>query len=80
MRPARICGVRIGKNLDSHFPLQRRVPRPVYFAHSAGADETDNLVWSEPRAFSERNVIRHSGLETILDAITQGEQRSNFAL
>src|SRR5580704_373265 len=81
MRPAGIGGVRIRKNLDGHIPLQRRIPRAVYLAHPAGADEADDLIRSETRSLSERYSVGQGGLEKIIDvSCLGGEQQFDLRL
>jgi hypothetical protein len=40
----------LGQDLDRHVALQLAVPRPIDFAHPAGADGGENFVRTEPSA------------------------------
>ena len=57
-KPKGIGGKRQWQNLDRDVAVQPRVMRAIDLAHAADAEDTDDLVRSEPRAGRQH---RHSG-------------------
>lgn len=40
----------LGQNLNRHFPVELRIPRPIHFVHASGAERAEDLVRTQVRA------------------------------
>jgi hypothetical protein len=49
----RVGGDGLGQHLDRHLPIEPRIDGAVDLAHSAGADQTDDLVSTKTSAWSQ---------------------------
>src|SRR5262245_60868886 len=64
-----VCGNRVRQDFDGDITGQRAIRRPIHFAHSAGAEQRDDLVRADPRSRSEAqgSAADYSGGWPIVD-------------